>query len=63
MCEYCSERYNEWIYRNENKCIAVKISDKYSKNNTLRIITGLANATIKINYCPMCGRELGGKTK
>ena len=58
MCRYCDNRYNKLIYDNEKKTIAVKISDKYTKNNTLRIWTISGQAYIKINYCPICGRKL-----
>ena len=58
MCEYCNQRYNEPFYQNDKDCITLKISDKYSKNNTIRIINGLKEHRVLINYCPMCGRKL-----
>lgn len=59
MCEYCDQKYNEPFYANDKKLTGLRISSKYSQNNSIIVICGLVKCVVKINYCPMCGRKLG----
>ena len=58
MCEYCEEAKH--IEENENDNTFLLMYGKH-----LRIVGKLFNIPfgrdILINYCPMCGRKLGGK--
>lgn len=55
MCEYCNNNEREYIedYINENSQ-HIKI---YIENKELCFETGCFIESIKINYCPMCGRK------
>ena len=59
MCEYCKEDYGGWykpLDKNGHLCIFDKPHEKI-----LEIDWYGHRMKIPINYCPMCGRKLGGK--
>lgn len=66
MCEFCENissdinmdlinNHNNFCLVKENKenCIAIVYFDKYDEID--------AKTSTKINFCPMCGRDLRGK--
>ena len=68
MCEYCEKRK---ILKSNNFCGSAKmiisvsstgsILDIYGDENKFHIFKRIYRPRFDVNYCPMCGRELGGK--
>lgn len=57
MCEYCKEAKH--IEENENDNIFLLMYGKHLRI-TGKIFSINFGRDVLINYCPMCGRELGG---
>lgn len=54
-CQYCELSY----YRSENKSLFSGLNDElFIKDNEISFISSDKEFSVKINYCPMCGREL-----
>ena len=59
MCECCKLLSGDWITLAEDGETEIKI-ERHNKEYSL-VAEGLTDiAGTRINYCPMCGRELKG---
>lgn len=58
-CEYCDLKSNRKLI-DEVDLFGKKFDVRILKGHILlRGIMNMFRATVKINYCPMCGRKLG----
>lgn len=63
MCEYCEKRT---VLKSCNFCgsanliVSGNILDIYGDEKKFNIFERIYRPRFDINYCPMCGRKLGG---
>lgn len=61
-CEYCDERGKEIIDESHDNgvdmLVYVDIRGKLIAQATTRYGDGFCHASAKLNFCPMCGRDL-----
>jgi len=61
MCNYCDLTKSNWeiLFRNYNIKSEYGIAEIYFNNSELFVSDTHANeVSVKINYCPMCGKKL-----
>jgi hypothetical protein len=61
MCNYCDLTKSNWeiLFRNYDIKSEYEIAEIYISGNKLGVSdTYDNNVSVKINYCPMCGRKL-----
>ena len=61
MCEYCNAIYYVEVHQFV-KPILAPLTHTEELRQELINITGINHIRIKANYCPMCGKKLGGIT-
>ena len=68
MCEYCRKEDSNYTLNYCEKDLAcengfvvnIYLNDSVVMNLTYNGIEEFAEIEIELNYCPMCGRKLGG---
>lgn len=61
MCDYCDKAMAIVIGKTDDQGICIKYPNKLHTYGYDVHGTGSNGLTVKINYCPMCGRKLNDK--